>query len=167
MYLSLQKNTLSVSQDAFKYDEERDCYYCPQGHRLEYVARERSKRRKRYRIVERSLCLNCCYYGQCTTGLAGRSITRLLREELREKLEAQYEETTSQMIYKRRKARVEHPFGHMKRNLKADAFMLRGREGVRAETALLATCYNIVRMITLCGGVTGLIQRLMMKTTTI
>ena len=67
------------------------------------------------------------------------------------------------MIYKRRKSRVEHPFGHIKRNLKADAFMWRGREGVQAETSLLATCYTIVRMITLCGGVPGLIQRLMMN----
>ena len=153
-----------LSKRMFRYDEGRDCYYCPQGHRLEYVATEKSKRRKRYRIVERSLCFNCGHYGQCTTDAAGRRITRLLREGLREKLEAQYEEATSQMIYKRRKGRVEHPFGHIKRNLKADAFMLRGREGVRAETALLATCYNIVRMITLFGGVPGLIQRLMMKT---
>jgi len=156
-----------LSKRAFRYDEERDCYYCPQGHRLEYVAREKSKRRKRYRIVERSLCLNCGHFGQCTTDIRGRRMTRLFREELREKLEAQYEETASQMIYKRRKTRVEHPFGHIKRNLKADAFMLRGREGVQAETSLLATCYNIVRMITLCGGVTGLIQRLMMKPATI
>lgn len=156
-----------LSKRVFRYDEERDCYYCPQGHRLEYVAREKSKRRKRYRIVERSLCLNCGHFGQCTTDIRGRRMTRLFREELREKLEAQYEETTSQMIYKRRKTRVEHPFGHIKRNLKADVFMLRGREGVQAETSLLATCYNIVRMITLCGGVPSLIQRLIMKPATI
>lgn len=154
-----------LGKHAFRYDEERDCYYCPQGHRLEYVATEKSKQRKRYRIIERSLCISCGHFGQCTTDVKGRRMTRLFREELREKFEAQYEEAASQMIYKRRKTKAEHPFGHIKRNLKADAFMVRGREGVQAETSLLATCYNIVRMITLCGGVPGLIQRLMMKTT--
>ena len=120
--------------------------------------------RKRYEIVDSSLCFNYHHYGQCTTSISGRRITRLLREELREKLEAQYEETVSQEIYVRRKTRAEHPFGHIKRNLKVDAFMLRGRDGVQAEMSLLATCYNIVRMIRLCGSVAGLIQRLRPQT---
>jgi hypothetical protein len=152
-----------LSKRDFRYDEGRDCYYCPRGHRLEYVATEKSKNRKRYKIVDSNLCFNCHHYGQCTTDISGRRITRLLREELREKLEAQYEERASQEIYARRKVRAERPFGHIKRNLKVDAFMLRGREGVQAETSLLGTCYNIVRMITLCGSVTGLIQRLRTK----
>ncbi len=64
---------------------------------------------------------------------------RLPNEEVREKLEAQYLESASQEIYARRKAKVEHPFGHIKRNLKTDAFLLRARDGVQAETSLLAT----------------------------
>jgi hypothetical protein len=54
---------------------------------------------------------------------------------------------------------VEHPFGHIKRNLKTDAFLMRGRDGVNAETSLLATCFNLARMITLLG-VSGLIAKL-------
>lgn len=84
---------------------------------------------------------------------------RLRNEETKEKLEDQYEESTSQEIYARRKTRVEHPFGHIKKNLKTDAFLLRGRHGVQAETSLLATCFNIARMITLIG-VPGLIEKL-------
>ena len=61
------------------------------------------------------------------------------------------EDETFQKIYARRKTRVEHPFGHMKRNLKTDAFLLRGRDGVQAETSLLATCFNIARMMTILG----------------
>jgi hypothetical protein len=63
----------------------------------------------------------------------------------------QYQEAASQEIYARRKTRVEHPFGHIKRNLKTDAFLLRGRDGVQAETSLLATCFNVARMITIFG----------------
>jgi hypothetical protein len=75
-------------------------------------------------------------------------------------LEAQYEEVSSQQIYGRRKARVEHPFGHIKRNLKTDAFLMRGQTGVNAETSLFAVCFNLARMITICG-VSGLIGKLM------
>jgi len=41
-------------------------------------------------------------------------------------------------------------FGHIKRNLKTDAFLLHGRDGVQSDTSLLATCFNIARMITIC-----------------
>ena len=80
-------------------------------------------------------------------------------KEIKEKLEAQYEQTESQEIYSRRKDRVEHPFGHIKRNLKIGSFLLRGRDGVQAETSLLATCFNIARMITIIG-VSGILQKL-------
>jgi hypothetical protein len=80
-------------------------------------------------------------------------------EEIKEKFEAQYEEPGSQEIYKRRKARVELPFGHVKRNLKTDGFLMRGRSGVNAETSLLATCFNLARMITILG-VSRLIDKL-------
>ena len=55
---------------------------------------------------------------------------------------------------------MEHPFGHIKRNLKTDAFLMRGVEGVQAETSVLATCFNISRMITIWGGVVAFIEKL-------
>ncbi len=68
-------------------------------------------------------------------------------------------EPAAQAIFARRKTRVEHPFGHIKRNLHAGYFLLRGLAGVRAEMALLATCFNIRRLITL-WGVSGVVARL-------
>ncbi|HHT9146184.1 MAG: hypothetical protein Q7J76_08485 [Candidatus Brocadiaceae bacterium] len=41
----------------------------------------------------------------------------------------------------------------MKRNLGITDFLLPGREGAQAEISIAATCFNIVRMITLIGGV--------------
>ena len=77
-----------------------------------------------------------------------------VNEELREKFEAQYLEPESQAIYRKRKAKVELPFGHIKRNLGVNAFLLRGLPGVKAEASLLGTCFNLVRMITLLGVTT-------------
>jgi hypothetical protein len=84
----------------------------------------------------------------------------LRNEEVKLKLEALYETEAAQEIYRRRKMRVEHPFGHIKRNLKMDSFLLRRKEGVQAEVSLLATCFNMARMITLLG-VSKLIEKFM------
>ena len=147
------------SKSHFRYDQEQDCYWCPQGHRLSYVGTDKGSGKRHYQITDRKICQGCIHYGQCTEAKKGRKIIRLPLEEVKERLEAQYEEASSQEIYAKRKARVEHPFGHIKRNLKTDAFLMRGREGVGAETSLLATCFNLARMITILG-VSGLIEKL-------
>ncbi|MCP4648862.1 MAG: transposase, partial [PVC group bacterium] len=139
------------SKSNFTYKKEKDCYYCPQGHILLLKSIEKKKGRKGYIIADREHCHRCKNYGKCTTSEIGRKVTRGHNEELKEKLEVQYEEDASQKIYDRRKNRVELPFGHIKRNLKTDAFLLRGRNGAQAETSLLATCFNMARMITIYG----------------
>jgi transposase/IS5 family transposase len=145
------------SKSHFKYDKEHDCYWCPGGERLKYAGTVRRTGKRHYQISDRRICHCCPHYGQCTTSRKGRKIIRIAEEELKEKLEAQYE--ASKDIYAQRKQRVEHPFGHIKRNLKADAFLLRGRSGAQAESSLLATCFNLVRMMTILGRET-LIKKL-------
>ena len=113
--------------------------------------------KRHYQITSPKLCQGCIHYGQCTSAKQGRKIIRLALEELKEKLEAQYE--ASKEIYGRRKERAELPFGHIKSNLKTVGFLLRGKVGVNAETSLLATCFNLARMITIVG-VSSLIEKL-------
>jgi transposase len=151
------------SKQNFSYDKEHDCYYCPEGHRLKLSSVHKKTDNRYYQITDRELCYTCQHWGRCTTGRSGRRLVRLDNEEIMEKFESQYEEEDSQKIYAKRKDRVEHPFGHIKKNLKTDAFLMRGRDGVHAETSLLATCFNIVRMISIMG-VSGLIQKLSIRT---
>lgn len=145
----------------FTYDEEQDCYYCPKGQILKCRGGEPGRNRRYY--YAGSVCLSCEYYGRCTTkkGKSGRRIARYDQETLRERLEKRYTEPDAQEIYKRRKLRVEHPFGHIKRNLGSGYFLLRGLAGVKAEMALLTTGFNVKRMITLFG-VQELITKLQM-----
>jgi len=72
-------------------------------------------------------------------------------EDLKAKLEETYRQEEGQKLYKLRKEKVELPFGHMKRNLGAGQFLLRGKEGVNADLSILSTCFNIARMITIIG----------------
>lgn len=135
----------------FQYDAERDCYICPEGQILSYYRTDKWKKNKVYQPSDKMICRRCCHFGQCTKVLRGRQIRRLINEEKRQKLEAQYERPECQAIYSKRKEKVELPFGHIKRNLKLDAFLLRGRDGVNAEFSLLGSSFNIVRMINILG----------------
>lgn len=54
----------------------------------------------------------------------------------------------------------EHPFGTLKHTDGAGYFLCRGKEKVTAEFALSSLAYNIRRAITICGGVSKLIERL-------
>ena len=136
------------AKERFTYKD--DYYICPEGHKLTPY-RLNKDNNKVYKISDKKICLSCPHYGICTKSPTGRTISRLLKEEVRQKLEAQYEEPSSQEIYKLRKEKVELPFGHIKHNLKFDSFLLRGLKGVKAEASILGTCFNLVRMINLLG----------------
>jgi len=154
-------------KEQFRYDEPNDRYICPQGHPLNYTYLDKHRNHKVYQITDKSLCLNCPHFAQtgkrllgpcpdghpsgCTKAKYGRRIRRLVDEDLKLKLEHQFNQESSQAIYQLRKEKAEHPFGHMKRNLGVAAFLLRGLEGVKAEMSLLASCFDITRMINLVG----------------
>ena len=153
-----KKEPKAFDKEKFHYDKKKDCYICPEGHVLKfrYV---KDQKAKIYIIRERALCFNCRHFGLCTKAKTGRTISRLIKEEVRERLETQYEQPESQEIYKLRMQKAELPFGHIKRNLNVNAFLLRGLEGVKAEMSLLASCFNVSRMITILG-VEGLVKKL-------
>ena len=138
-------------KEQFRYDEPNDGYVCPEEHPLNYVFLDKPRNHKVYQIIDKSLCFKCPHWGLCTKAKYGRRIRRLVDEALKIKLEHQYNTEQSQAIYRLRKQKVELPFGHMKLNLGVTAFLLRGLEGVKAEMSLLASCFNITRMIKLVG----------------
>jgi len=138
-------------KEQLNYDEPNDRYICPPGHPLNYAFLDKPRNHKVYQIIDKSLCFKCPHWGLCTKAKYGRRIRRLVDEDLKIKLERQYNTEKSQAIYRLRKQKVELPFGHMKRNLGVTAFLLRGLEGVKAEMSLLASCFNITRMIKLVG----------------
>ena len=155
---ALHKKPRPLNRDEFTYDSENDRYICPEGHELTYRGLNKQKRAKVYHMTDSKLCRQCQHFGICTRSNVGRKLARLIDEKYKQKFENQYSEPRSQEIYKRRKEKVEHPFGHIKRNLKVDAFLLRGRDGTLAEMSLLATCFNITRTISLLG-LTGLMTQ--------
>jgi transposase len=146
-----EKKPKPFDKSAFRYDAKDNCYICPEGQRLTYHGFEVGKHRFVYRMPNASTCLSCKHFGVCTSSERGRKVSRSLYEESALRFEEHYQKPQSQAIYKLRKSKVELPFGHIKRNLGVNAFLLRGLEAVRAETSLLATCFNLSRLINLIG----------------
>jgi len=149
----------AFNKESFQYNKQKDCYICPEGHLLNYKTVNTEKKSRIYQITNGSLCINCQHFNVCTNNKQGRRVSRLINEEVREKLKSQYEQSESKAIYNLRKQKVELPFGHIKRNLNVNAFLLRGSDGVKAEISLLASCFNIARMISIMG-VPGVIEKL-------
>jgi transposase len=144
---------------SFKYDADKDVYICPEGHELTYHSTGARDNHRKYHAG--TVCKRCRHMGVCTKnhGYDGRTIQRCENEKLHADLESRYGQADSKEIFARRKELVEHPFGHIKRNLNAGYLLLRGLAGARAEMSLLAGCFNIRRMITIMG-VQGLVAKL-------
>lgn len=137
-------------REGFVYHAAADCYWCPEGHIMKLGQIEKDRRRKRYWINDDGeTCKACNRFGACTKSPQGRKLNRHFDQELVEKWERQYE--SAKEIYRLRKEKVELPFGHIKRNMNFDSFLLRGLAGVRAEFALLANSFNLTRIINLLG----------------
>ena len=157
---SKKKTEDLFSKEHFTYDDEKDEYICPEGQNLKYSHYSKTKEHYVYRMKESKACSKCIHWGICTKGKRGRTINRLKNEEYQDKLAELYESDYGQEIYKKRKSKVELQFGHIKRNLKASSFLVRGLKSVQGEMAIYASCFNIARMITLLGGPEKMAERL-------
>lgn len=138
-------------RDHFTYDKKKNIYECPEGHQLIYKGINKRNKSHMYSIADPKVCQRCSRFGACTKSIHGRRIERPLSEEIREIIEQRYRQPEAQAIFRRRKIRVEHPFGHIKQNLGLRTFLLRGMAGVKAEAALAATSFNLTRILTLMG----------------
>jgi len=139
-------------KEEFSYDKKMDVYICPEGKILKNKGMAFGSKGKISYKAGGKECRECKHFGVCTTNKNGRWVVRMVEQEgLKERLEEIYHEEESQKLYKLRKEKAELPFGHMKRNLGAGQFLLRGKEGVNAELSILSTCFNMARMITIIG----------------
>lgn len=135
----------------FQYDKERDIYICPEGKPLKYQGVDSQRLHRHIYRADARECNQCVHHGMCTSGRSGRKVIRSEYEDIIRRQESIYASERGQAIYKGRKQRAELPFGHWKRNLGAGQFLLCGHEKVNAEVSVLATCFNLARMITIVG----------------
>jgi hypothetical protein len=106
---ALHKKERHPCKSQFCYDPAKDCYFCPEGKPLPYECTDE----KRARSIIGSARPWFASAPQTTRGGASCA---WYSESSRKNFEALNE--SCKEIYARRKTRVEHSFGHIKRNLK-------------------------------------------------
>jgi len=137
----------------FTYDKDNDLYICPAGKKLDKKKIKNTENQVRYLPSDAKTCQECPHFGKCTKSKICRSIYRSNNEELKERVQKEYESKKGQQIYKLRKEKVEHQFGHLKKNLGLGQFLIRGIKGANAELSIAATCFNLTRITNIAGGV--------------
>ncbi len=159
---------IAFQKSQFEYDREADHYTCPEGHKMitngRWYEKNKGKGRRSYRIkrycLPHKVCNGCPVKDRCVGAgtLRQRQGKAIERSEYEDYLIANAERVKAEKEkYRRRQAIVEHPFGTIKRAWGYTYTLLKGKEKVSGEFALIFTCYNLRRGLSILG-VKGLLK---------
>jgi transposase len=154
VYLPLVNTSKNKAQGrydktVFRYNPEQDHYCCPQGHIM--TPGPPRPYGEAFRTSYRTpACRTCDRRSQCTRDKKGRAIHRMSYEKAIEALRERNQRAPEMM--RKRKALIEHPFGTLKRNWGYDHFLVKGKEQVSGEMALMLMAYNLKRLSTIFGA---------------
>jgi transposase len=141
-----------LDKSCFVYVEQSQCYYCPQGRRLERAEIHRVSRNDQevaVQVYRCANCENCPLSAACRSPKAvrGRQINRDEYEPLREEMAARMQTAEGRVAYAHRMHGAETPFAHIKQVLGVRQFLLRGLENVRTEWRWVCTAFNLQKLL--------------------
>ena len=149
------EKTEQLDKQAFVYDAENDCYWCPEGKQLTSSSRTKTssddgeRQRRSYRS-QRQDCAECPLAELCIQSKSGRRmVVREKYEEERERHAEKMSTDEAKEKYKRRFSAGERPFGIIKHVFGARQFLTRGLAEVKQEWRWLTTAYNLFRLMNL------------------
>ena len=147
-----QRTDGSILNDAFRWDEERDEYRCPQDHPLRREWRAFTKARthitKADTVIYRSRqadCKTCPLKSRCCPTTPIRKIARSIYEAARN-VARDIAKTDGYSQSRKDRKKVEMLFAHLKRILHLTRLRLRGMNGARDEFLLAAIAQNLRRL---------------------
>jgi len=159
------KKDKNFAKAVFQYDEENKQYICPANQRLttngnwyEKYSSKDTQHRKSYKFqrftAPFSVCNNCPFKDKCVgpsnlKKSKGRHIERSEYEDYVEENIERYQ--LNKPLYRKRQETMEHQFGTIKRQWGFDYTLLRTKEKVAGEFAIIFTCYNLRRAMSILG----------------
>ena len=147
------RRTGKFQGDAFVFDPQHDCYWCPLGRALptfRTLHRKTRDGRVQYNEYRCPDCSGCPLAGDCLSrGATRRHISRDLYEEARENTARRMATPEGKEIYRRRAPVVEGTFGTIKAAMGVRNFLLRSLSGVRTEWLWICTAYNLRKLVQL------------------
>jgi transposase len=162
---SVKRNGKKVTQftkQAFVYNKEHDCYYCPQGKMLSFSGTSTETRaggtkieRRRFKATDAD-CQGCPLLVMCVAGQAKqRTLSREPHEEVRAAHARKMATDAAQEIYAGRRHPGERPFAVIKQTFGARSFLLRGLKNVQQEWRWLTSSFNLDRLMSLMRSRAG------------
>lgn len=150
--LPVNPQTKKLDKSCFVYDAEQDCYFCPEGKRLEFEKTKpevRQGQKITLEVYRSDDCAGCPLREACvsTKNKGGRTVTRDEHSPARERQGAKMHTPEAKERYKRRLHGVETPFAWIKEVLGLRQFLLRGLEKVKTEWLWACTAYNLRKLI--------------------
>jgi transposase len=149
-----QQDKNRYTRDKFIYDEENDCYICPNNTKLLKTPSPQNKNGKinyAYRSPSAN-CNKCPLRDNCISPTTKyKQIYRWEYEYIVEKHNNKMNTKNAKDIIKKRGSIVEHPFGTIKQTLGWNHFLVRGKDKVAGENALIMFAYNFKRVLNLIG----------------
>jgi transposase len=142
-----------LDKQAFVYDADQDCYWCPQGKQLPYLGTSSETRkgqrceRRRYKASAED-CTDCPLRDLCLQGNAKqRTLSREQYESQRVAHGKKMSTPEAQKKYSRRRHPGERPFAVIKHQFGARRFLTRGIEQVQQEWLWLSSAFNLHRLM--------------------
>lgn len=151
----MQTDKDKFPKDKFIYNKKEDHYICPNNQLLKKKAKQTHHNNVNDTYSAASaICKRCPIKEKCLpTKTLYKRLYRWEHEEMMEKHLEKMETDEAKAIMKKRGSIVEHPFGTIKRTLGWDHYLVRGKEKVSGENALIMLTYNFKRLLNLIGTV--------------
>lgn len=128
----------------FHYDEQRDCYICPQGQLLPYSSTRQSVGNRPPVRVYRCRCAKTCPVAtHCTRSKNGRTINQHKYHVFREQQERIRQDPNVRALLRRRKAIIEPVFAWIKEAGGFRRWTGFGLENAKTQWAMLCTTVNL------------------------
>ena len=149
-----KRNDSLYSKDKFGYDEENDCFICPNGDILVKKGEYEYNGKVQYHYYG-AKCGDCPSRADCAGVGKMRSIISDAYEAQRRRMVNKMGSEQGKEVYKKRKETVEWPFGNIKQNLGLREFFTRGLENVKTEHNLACIAHNLTVMWSKMGKNVG------------
>jgi hypothetical protein len=148
-----QKDKGRFTREVFVYHKSSDTYICPNQQALVRSSSVYKNGKILYAYRGNSvMCRECSLRENCIpSNTACKNIFRWEHEEIVEMHLEKMKTDEAKKLVKQRGSIVEHPFGTIKQTLGWSHFLVRGKEKVSGENALIMFTYNFKRMINLIG----------------
>jgi len=139
----------------FEYDEEHNCYHCPNGNVLTHQSHQKLRNNSGHKYqAKRGACKDCPYIGQCIKVKNSKNPVRTLyvvdqkyEENLSEKMKEKIDEPVSRELYSRRQQIIEPVFSDIVYCKGMDRFTLRTKKKVTIQWQLYCIVHNIGKCI--------------------